>query len=402
VRLEMEVQILTESDRRLQDLGRHTDEQFKALNALADEVTVRGRTLNGQTEMIERAVVEAGRVAELVGAMETRIAKLKDGDHLLAQTEARLLRLENVAAETTAQLQRSERLRDELGRELVRLKTEVHRLTESAPRQPGDPIHHEEELEAFDSRPFTLPVLRPDPPTPIGSVDLGVDPPLPSVDWEEPSRSPDVQLTDLVTRLRATNTTDVGGVRLQLDRVRLRSIKYWGFGVGLALLVLASVIAIRPFGKTAQIDARPRPAQTPLPAQIPSAFTVSVPVLSGTNLTPNEPRKPTITTRPPAVATRPPTVATRPPAVDTRPAPATVPAAEYFGTLEVESTPAGAAVFVDQRPMGETPLQLLRVRAGSHAVRVERDGYQRWTTAVNVPASQVTRVTAKLDAQAGR
>ena len=115
----------------LQDLGRHTDERFEALNALAEEVTVKGHTLNGQKEMIAHAVAEAGRVADLVCAMEARIAKLKDGDHLLEQTEARLGRLEEVAAETTAQLERKEQLREELGR----LETEVQTLTESGRRQ---------------------------------------------------------------------------------------------------------------------------------------------------------------------------------------------------------------------------------------------------------------------------
>ena len=58
----------------LQDLGRHTDERFEALNALAEEVTVKGHTLNGQKEMIAQAVAEAGRVADLVCAMEARMA----------------------------------------------------------------------------------------------------------------------------------------------------------------------------------------------------------------------------------------------------------------------------------------------------------------------------------------
>jgi len=422
VRLEMEVQILTDSGRRLEDLGRHTDEQFKALNTLAEEVTARGHALNGQKELIERAAVEAGRVAGLVGAMETRMAALKDADHLREQTEARLDRLETAAADTTAQLQRSERLRDELRREVVRLETEVQILAESAQRQTGNTVHRDGEVDASDSRPFTLPAPHLDRPAPIGSVELSVDPPSPGVDLDETWSSPHPPSGGVMTRRRTPNTTHVGGVRLHDVGVRLqppfgvaqggpealegpdrvRLITYWSAGLGLAVLVLASVIAMRPFGKTAQIDAKPRPAPTLLPAQIPPAFAVSVPVLSGKNLTPSEPRRPTIAPRPPTVAARPPAIATRPPAADTRPAPAAIPAAEYFGTLEIESTPAGAAVFVDQRPVGETPLQLLRVRAGSHAVRIERDGYQRWTTAVNVPASQVTRVSARLEAQAGR
>jgi DNA repair exonuclease SbcCD ATPase subunit len=88
----------------LQDLGRHIEERFESLQALADEVTVKAQTLNDQKEMIEQA-------------------------------EARLGRLDEVAAETTAQLERREQLKDELGRELARLETDVQIPTESGRRQ---------------------------------------------------------------------------------------------------------------------------------------------------------------------------------------------------------------------------------------------------------------------------
>ena len=105
--------------------------------------------------MIDHAMVEAGRVADLIGAMEIRIATLKDGDQLLEQTEARLGRLEQVAAETTAQLERREQLRDELGRELRRLETELQSVTESARRQVAELVNQKKEFDAFDRRPST-------------------------------------------------------------------------------------------------------------------------------------------------------------------------------------------------------------------------------------------------------
>jgi len=411
-RLEMEVQVLTESGRRLQDLGRHTDERFEALNALADELTVRAQTLNGQNEMIARAVVEAARVAGLVDAMETRMAKLAVTDHLREQTEARLVRLEAAAADTTARLQRSERRREELGRELVRLETDVQILTGSAQRQAGSPVYHEEEFDAVDSRSFALPPLPPDRPAPVDRVDPRVEPPLPRVDWDEASvldangaaaGSPHLPSTAVMTRIRIPKTG--------------RGIKYASAGAGLAVLVLLSVIVARSSGKTAP------PELQLLPARILPSHTISVPALSGANLLPDEPETPAIATRPPtiaakptsaarppAIATRPPAIAARPTAIATRPpsvdAPATraaaAPSTEYFGTLAIASTPSGAAVFVDRQQVGQTPLELPHVRAGSHAVRIEREGYQRWTAAVNVPASQITRVTVKLDADVVR
>jgi hypothetical protein len=302
----------------LQDLSRHTDERFEALNALAEEVTSKSYTLNGEKERIDHAVVEAGRVADLICAMEMRIAKLKDWD-LLEQAEARLGRLQEVSVETTAQLERREQLRDELGRELRRLETQVQIATESAGRQGAELVKQKKEFEAFDMR-----------------------------------------------RTRKT----------------IKVIERCGVGVGLALLVLVSFIVMRPFGKTAQLDGKP------LPTRIPPFLTISVPVLSGMNFMPAEPRMPGSTTTPSSV--------------DTRPAHAVARSSDYFGTLTVQSIPARAAVFIDRQQMGETPLQLPHVHAGSHAIWIERDGYKRWTAAVSVPASTITRVIARLDAEVAR
>ena len=75
---------------------------------------------------------------------------------------------------------------------------------------------------------------------------------------------------------------------------------------------------------------------------------------------------------------------------------------QYVGVLTVDSEPAGSAVFIDRQRVGETPLELTQLRAGSHVVRIERDGYDRWTTAVLVAADKQTRVSARLQAVRGR
>jgi hypothetical protein len=79
-----------------------------------------------------------------------------------------------------------------------------------------------------------------------------------------------------------------------------------------------------------------------------------------------------------------------------RPAtPATV--GRFSGALFVESRPPGANVFLDGTPLGTTPMLLDEVRAGEHAVRLERDGYRRWTASVRVIAGERNRVTASLE-----
>jgi PEGA domain len=87
------------------------------------------------------------------------------------------------------------------------------------------------------------------------------------------------------------------------------------------------------------------------------------------------------------------------------PALRTVPVAAgpvYQGTLSVQSEPAGATVFVNQTYVGETPLKLPRLRAGSHVVWVQGEGYRRWSAGVLVPADKVTNVRVNLERENDR
>jgi hypothetical protein len=72
-------------------------------------------------------------------------------------------------------------------------------------------------------------------------------------------------------------------------------------------------------------------------------------------------------------------------------------AATYFGTMVVETRPSGARVFLDGREVGTTPLDLPKVSAGSHVVRLELEGYSRWTASVQVVAGERNRVAASLE-----
>jgi eukaryotic-like serine/threonine-protein kinase len=67
------------------------------------------------------------------------------------------------------------------------------------------------------------------------------------------------------------------------------------------------------------------------------------------------------------------------------------------GEMAVESRPAGARVFVNDRPVGSTPLVIPGLPAGPATVRIEMDGYETWATTVKVSAGEQTRVGASLD-----
>ena len=78
------------------------------------------------------------------------------------------------------------------------------------------------------------------------------------------------------------------------------------------------------------------------------------------------------------------------PSTSPRPAPS-------VAALYVESRPAGASVFLDEKLIGTTPLQIGEVAAGDHTVRLELDGYQRWSSSVRVVAGERSRVAASLE-----
>jgi len=90
-----------------------------------------------------------------------------------------------------------------------------------------------------------------------------------------------------------------------------------------------------------------------------------------------------------------PTATTRQPAEASPLTPATT--GQYAAPLLVESRPDGAKVFIDARLVGTTPLALAEVALGEHALRLERDGYRRWSSSIRVVAGEQNRVTASLE-----
>jgi len=68
----------------------------------------------------------------------------------------------------------------------------------------------------------------------------------------------------------------------------------------------------------------------------------------------------------------------------------------FAGNLAVQSNPAGGTVFIDRQRVGETPLQLTRLTAGSHVLWIESEGHARWTAAVQVNTGKLVRVNATL------
>ena len=77
----------------------------------------------------------------------------------------------------------------------------------------------------------------------------------------------------------------------------------------------------------------------------------------------------------------------------------TIPAGpgQSMAALSVESRPAGASVFLDGKLIGRTPLQLREVAVGDRDVRLELEGYRRWSSTIRVAPGERRRVAASLD-----
>ena len=96
-------------------------------------------------------------------------------------------------------------------------------------------------------------------------------------------------------------------------------------------------------------------------------------------------------TRPPATATPIDTVAAAPPPPRPRAPRPSAPVGEP-GHLFINATPWGQ-VSIDGQPVGNTPKANLSVAAGTHVVRVERDGFEPVERTVVVAAGQTVRLT---------
>jgi len=70
--------------------------------------------------------------------------------------------------------------------------------------------------------------------------------------------------------------------------------------------------------------------------------------------------------------------------------------AAFVGSLQIDSTPPGARVFIDRQPVGVTPLVLTDLVIGSHAIRIEADGHTPWSSAIRVIANRQTDVNTIL------
>jgi DNA-binding FrmR family transcriptional regulator len=199
-----------------------------------------------------------------------------------------------------------------------------------------------------------------------------------------------------IEQLVSMRTMDRTAPRADAEDTPLPSLP-WMNGLAVTALVLVAVtIGVQFSGGRARVReqaAAPARTQTaPAPPQVATAPAVS----ASTAVTSAVPQstQPETPSRQPLPA---PSLTANAAPPNPRPSTQLVASRRIFvGTLSINSVPSGALVSINGKAAGVTPLRLPRQRAGSLAVQIAQDGFERWSAAVRVPADQLTQVTAML------
>jgi len=137
---------------RLQELSEGTEQRLTALNALAEHVSHKTKALETQKHTVERAVVEATRLNEMVWNMDAQIARLAQGGEQMRLAEESIGRMETLARTTAQELATASAGRDEFLREAARVEAQGSALSEQLGANLERLSIEKEEIEAFDQR----------------------------------------------------------------------------------------------------------------------------------------------------------------------------------------------------------------------------------------------------------
>src|SRR5204862_4188078 len=116
---------------QLHELSQSTEERLTSLNALAEHVSHKAKALENQQQAVEHAVVQANRINEMVWAMDVQIGKLNEGMKQAAKAEETIGRIEELARESSTDLEAAAKMRLEAGRETDKLTKDAAGLLDT-------------------------------------------------------------------------------------------------------------------------------------------------------------------------------------------------------------------------------------------------------------------------------
>jgi hypothetical protein len=344
----------------------------------------------------------AAGLPELAASIRARVVMTpglssSDLDALQEDAIAAIERFDDIAGQMAAWLDQASKVRDQLQRHLVRQDASSQALRASSVRGPAKrTVHLGVASVTSASTSMTVAVVA------HRMVDRRAD--------AMQAASKMMQLGSRLA-LGSMHVLSHWSVRALAPQELPRKIRPWRSGWkrinpstrvvgGVALLALLSLRAAgssnppAPDAIAAPVEfAEPGPilAPPPQPAVVagPATRLIEVSTEAPSTAPSKPPLKALSTARSAALSTAPPQVQMAPSPEPARPR-------EYFGTLAVMSDPIGARVLIDGKYVGETPIEVPRLRAGSHVVWIEAAGFVRWTGALSVPADRRTAIQPKL------
>jgi hypothetical protein len=342
--------------------------QMEDLNATAERQI---RALAVHQQRVRQTLDESQKTAAVVSELAGRVVDLSGSHQQLDRLEKCVTQLEQRAAAAVGEVRHATRAKDELQREIAKCQQQIERLTTAAHSEAEkvNGLRRHAEYHGGDraSSPSvhellnTLRFRRPD-------TSRGFSPARVTFGGAAFALSAAIiLLVGIVWRMSPVeNQRAEKALRAPVPASR-------------ALTLAPTLAVVLPMPPTADISRdRPVAART-----APSVPAVPVPLV--------------VVSQTAAAARGVPTAAVREQSVTKD---AKTP--QFVGTLLIESDPAGAAAFVNQKSVGETPVRLKDLRAGSYVVRLEHEGYQRWSTAATVSAVRQERVKAKLERERNR
>ena len=115
---------------QLQELSKTTEEKLAGLNAMAEHVSQKAKALESQQSTVERAVVEAKRLNEMVWNMDVQINRLNEGAKEAHRSEETIGRIKTLVQQTNATVEGVTKARDDMARESARFEKDGRALVD--------------------------------------------------------------------------------------------------------------------------------------------------------------------------------------------------------------------------------------------------------------------------------
>ena len=137
---------------QLQELSKTTEEKLTGLNALAEHVSQKAKTLESQKHTVERSVIEANRLNEMAWNMDVQINRLNEGLKEAQRSEETLGRIGTLVQQTNATVETAAKARDDLARESARFEKDGRALVDNMRSAIERLALEKKESEALDLR----------------------------------------------------------------------------------------------------------------------------------------------------------------------------------------------------------------------------------------------------------